>query len=168
MLSKLKNSKGQGFTIIEVMIVLAVAGLILLIVLLAVPALQRSSRNTQRKNDISALAGAVANYISNNNGTVPNNITLSGSTAKVDCSGTISTNCSNTDKNTETANVGLFTSILPTTYSNGLAGPTDTNTVFYVPKATCNSTNTGIGSSNSRSAAFLYMLEPSSNECQEQ
>ena len=48
MLSKLKKSN-QGFTIIEVMIVLAIAGLILLIVFLAVPALQRNGRNTTKK-----------------------------------------------------------------------------------------------------------------------
>ena len=40
MLNKLKKSDKDGFTIIEVMIVLAIAGLILLIVFLAVPALQ--------------------------------------------------------------------------------------------------------------------------------
>ncbi len=61
----------KGFTIIEVLIVLAIAGLILLIVFLAVPALQRNSRNTQRKNDISSLLGGVAEYASNNNGTLP-------------------------------------------------------------------------------------------------
>lgn len=71
MLNKLKKSKSEGFTIIEVMIVLAIAGLILLIVLLAVPALQRNSRNTQRKNDVSALIAAVNEYTSNNNGTLP-------------------------------------------------------------------------------------------------
>lgn len=61
----------KGFTIIEVLIVLAIAGLILLIVFLAVPALQRNSRNTQRKNDISGLLGAVNEFTSNNNGTLP-------------------------------------------------------------------------------------------------
>src|SRR5579862_9569320 len=70
MIQKLRN-RDEGFTIIEVLIVLAIAGLILLIVFLAVPALQRSSRNTQRKNDAAALGGAVANYISNNGGGVP-------------------------------------------------------------------------------------------------
>lgn len=73
MLSKLKKSKSEGFTIIEVMIVLAIAGLILLIVLLAVPALQRNSRNTQRKNDVSALIAAVNEYTSNNAGALPAN-----------------------------------------------------------------------------------------------
>jgi prepilin-type N-terminal cleavage/methylation domain-containing protein len=64
-----KNNK--GFTIIEVLIVLAIAGLIMLIVFLAVPALQRNSRNTQRKNDVSGLLSGYSNYLSNNNGTNP-------------------------------------------------------------------------------------------------
>lgn len=69
----LKNSskRNQGFTIIEVLIVLAIAGLILLIVFLAVPALQRNSRNTQRKNDVAAVLGAVNEWSNNNNGKVP-------------------------------------------------------------------------------------------------
>lgn len=65
-----RDSEG-GFTIIEVLIVLAIAGLILLIVFLAVPALQRNSRNTQRKNDVSALLGAVNEFTSNHNGELP-------------------------------------------------------------------------------------------------
>lgn len=168
MLNQLKKTNREGFTIIEVMIVLAIAALILLIVLLAVPALQRSSRNTQRKNDISALAAAVANYISNNNGTVPNGISLSGNTATVSCvSGGVSTNCSMSDTNTETAKVGIFTALTPHAYSSGLKAP-DPNTVYYVPGYTCDSTNTTLGSANSRTAAFLYQLEPSTNECTEQ
>jgi prepilin-type N-terminal cleavage/methylation domain-containing protein len=70
---KIKLGKQQkGFTIIEVLIVLAIAGLIVLIVFLAVPALQRNSRNTQRKNDVSALLGAVSEHISNHSGQLPN------------------------------------------------------------------------------------------------
>ncbi len=71
MLNKLKKSNNKGFTIIEVMIVLAIAGLILLIVFLAVPALQRNARNTQRKNDAANLQSAVATYESNNSGLLP-------------------------------------------------------------------------------------------------
>lgn len=64
----------KGFTIIEIMIVLAIAGLILLIVFLAVPALQRNSRNTQRKNDVSALLGGVNEFTSNSGGTMPTTV----------------------------------------------------------------------------------------------
>lgn len=70
MLKQIKK-KDTGFTIIEVMIVLAIAGLILLIVFLAVPALQRNSRNTGRTSEASRFASAVANFVSNNGGTVP-------------------------------------------------------------------------------------------------
>ena len=63
--------KTEGFTIIEVLIVLAIAGLILLIVFLAVPALQRNARNSSRKNDASRIATASSNFVNNNNGTQP-------------------------------------------------------------------------------------------------
>jgi prepilin-type N-terminal cleavage/methylation domain-containing protein len=74
MSNNLRN-KEKGFTIVEVMIVIAIAGLILLIVFLAVPALQRNSRNTQRKNDVSALIGAINEYSSNHNGSLPDDYT---------------------------------------------------------------------------------------------
>ncbi len=66
----LKEKKQSGFTIIEVMIVLAVAALIMLIVFLAVPALQRNARNTSRTADASKIAAGVNECLSNKNGTV--------------------------------------------------------------------------------------------------
>ncbi len=74
MKTKLKNQK--GFTIIEVLIVLAIAGLILLIVFLAVPALQRNSRNTQRKSDAGAALSGVSEYINNNDGVLPQGLDM--------------------------------------------------------------------------------------------
>lgn len=70
MLQKYKDKREEGFTIIEVLIVLAIAGLIILIVFLAVPALQRNSRNTQRSNDASIVGGAVNECLNNKNGQV--------------------------------------------------------------------------------------------------
>lgn len=67
-MSNIKNRKEDGFTIIEVLIVLAIAGLIMLIVFLAVPALQRNSRNTQIKNAASSVLGAVSEFQNNNGG----------------------------------------------------------------------------------------------------
>jgi prepilin-type N-terminal cleavage/methylation domain-containing protein len=61
----------KGFTIIEVVLVLAIAGLIFLIVFLALPALQRSQRDTQRRSDIGRSISAVQTSQSNNNGTLP-------------------------------------------------------------------------------------------------
>ena len=64
----------QGFTIIEVLIVLAIAGLIMAIIFLAVPALQRNSRNNSRSNDAAHLAGLVNDYAANHAGTLPTQV----------------------------------------------------------------------------------------------
>ena len=66
-----QKTKSEGFTIIEVLIVLAIAGLILLIVFLAVPALQRNSRNTQYRNESSRILSGAQEFVNNNNGTLP-------------------------------------------------------------------------------------------------
>ena len=68
-MSKSRNKK--GFTIIEVVLVLAIAGLIFLMVFIALPALQRGQRNTQRKNDLSRFVKAVTQYQANNSGKLP-------------------------------------------------------------------------------------------------
>lgn len=73
--SKTAGRRGQkGFTIIEVLIVLAIAGLILLIVFLAVPALQRNSRNTAIKNDATNVVGGIGEFQGANNGTLPSEV----------------------------------------------------------------------------------------------
>lgn len=66
-----KQKRQEGFTIIEVLIVLAIAALILLIVFLAVPALQRSSRNNGRSADAARISATVNSYVANHNGTPP-------------------------------------------------------------------------------------------------
>ncbi len=75
MLSKLikddiKKKEG-GFTIVEVMIVLAIAGLVLAIVFVAVPALRRTSNNAGRSADIGQLATAISSYSGSRNGKLP-------------------------------------------------------------------------------------------------
>jgi prepilin-type N-terminal cleavage/methylation domain-containing protein len=68
---KFKSPSRQGFTIIEVVLALAIAGLIFLMVFIALPALQRSQRDSQRKRDIDRFFAAIQNYQSNNKGNVP-------------------------------------------------------------------------------------------------
>lgn len=65
------GAKATGFTIIEVMIVLAIAGIIMAIVFLAIPSLQKSSRNTRRKQDASRVSAIISEFTSNNNGKLP-------------------------------------------------------------------------------------------------
>lgn len=65
----IKESK--GFTIIEVLIVLAIAGLIMAVVLIAIPGLQRSQANTAAKTDATHIVAALTDFVSNNNGSLP-------------------------------------------------------------------------------------------------
>lgn len=74
------NSK-KGFTIIEVVLVLAIAGLIFLMVFIALPALQRSQRDTQRRNDLSRVITAIQNYQTNNRNQIPTAAKFQGSGA---------------------------------------------------------------------------------------
>ncbi|MEI7838407.1 MAG: prepilin-type N-terminal cleavage/methylation domain-containing protein [bacterium] len=71
-MSKQHNKlKSEGFTIIEVLIVLAIAALILLVVFLAVPALQRSQRNNGRQSEAARLSTQIVSFISNNQANLP-------------------------------------------------------------------------------------------------
>jgi len=63
----------KGFSIIEVVLVLAIAGLIFLMVFIALPALQSGQRDTARKSDVSAVVSAFTSYTSNNRGQTPEN-----------------------------------------------------------------------------------------------
>ncbi len=153
---------GGGFTIIEVMIVLAIAGLIMLIVFLAVPALQRSSRNTQRKSDIAAVSGSIANYITNNGGSVPAAVGATGSDLLI-CGASCASG------NTETAKLGYYTPSNVSLVANSASPTTPTkDTVVIDVGYGCNSTNTGLGTVSSRSAAVLYAVETSASNVAQQ
>jgi prepilin-type N-terminal cleavage/methylation domain-containing protein len=75
-MSQTRGTSQQGFTIVEVLIVLAIAGLILLLVFQAIPTLNRSSTNGQRKQGVAAVLRAVSRYELNNSGNMP--VTCSG------------------------------------------------------------------------------------------
>ena len=60
-LNKLRAQKEKGFTIIEVVLVLAIAGLIFLMVFIALPALQSSQRDTARNLEAGLLANLKKN-----------------------------------------------------------------------------------------------------------
>ena len=55
-----RNNK--GFTIIEVALVLAIAGLIFIVVFIAIPALQRSQSNNARRQEVQRIIGALQSY----------------------------------------------------------------------------------------------------------
>lgn len=61
----------NGFTVLEVMFVLAIAGIILMLVLQAIPMLMRNSRNNRRKQDVSVVLEAISHWELNNSGDMP-------------------------------------------------------------------------------------------------
>ncbi|MBR2725516.1 type II secretion system protein [Candidatus Saccharibacteria bacterium] len=67
----MKNRFHKGFTIIEVSLVIAVAGLIFLMVFVALPGLRTSQRDSQRREDIAKFLEEVKNYQTNNRGALP-------------------------------------------------------------------------------------------------
>ncbi|MBQ3431114.1 type II secretion system protein [Candidatus Saccharibacteria bacterium] len=77
----------KGFTIIEVVLVLAIAGLIFLMVFIALPNMQRSQRDTQRRNDYSALSANMTQYMTNNNGSLPSALTSADSIKYINTTG---------------------------------------------------------------------------------
>lgn len=142
MLHKLKQQKSDGFTIIEVLIVLAIAGLIMMVVFLAVPALQRNSHNTERKSDVSALIGAVQEYENNNNGSLP--------TAAADITGL--------------AKTGFYQSTDIVYAKNGsavTATPTATDKVTINTYSKCNGNALAASGATSRNVTAVYFIETS-------
>lgn len=114
------NNK-KGFTIIEVVLVLAIAGLIFLMVFIALPALQRSQRNTQRRDDYSMLSTAVTNYMSNNGGRLSKLVTAEDGKTNLDPTRWI--NDEGTDPNGNPYEIIAYKDFATT----GLAEGTDTN-----------------------------------------
>lgn len=66
-----QTNKQKGFTIIEVVLVLAIAGLIFLMVFIALPALQRNQRDSQRRSDVGRFVSQLSSYATNNRGALP-------------------------------------------------------------------------------------------------
>jgi prepilin-type N-terminal cleavage/methylation domain-containing protein len=75
--------KEKGFTLIEIVLVLAIAGLLLVIVFLAVSGAQKNRRDTQRKDDLSRIAAQIEAFASNNNGCYPQSAGAGGCAASV-------------------------------------------------------------------------------------
>lgn len=64
--------KEKGFTLIEIVLVLAIAGLLLVIVFLALQGAQRSRRDQQRKQDAATALAAMESCASNHDGQYAN------------------------------------------------------------------------------------------------
>ncbi len=187
-----KKNQGDlgGFTIIEVVLVLAIAGLIFLMVFIALPALQRSQRDTQRRSDLSRVASQITQYQTNNNGKLPGqglaDNTKSTLAAKdgdydmPDCKKDTSTSTSaaacfvknymngvNATENEFTDPDGWAYGVEISTYDKTGASKYAENfdhMVYIVKKAKCDG-EVVTGSTNARDYAITYKLEGNGTYC---
>lgn len=66
-----KTSNAHGFTILEILLALAMAGLILALVFGAIPTLQRNGRNNSRRDDTTIVLQAISRHMLNNSANFP-------------------------------------------------------------------------------------------------
>lgn len=180
-----EGAKG-GFTIIEVVLVLAIAGLIFLMVFLALPALQRSQRDSERQRMLGNLSAAVQKYQQNNNGRLPTpgssvEAVQDGDVAPMDtwCSGTANNSAKNIICNyMNGADAQRNEWLDPTGYAYGLSiqklssGQVETldnsdytkHMVYLYESARCDGEQ-AVYSANSRDFVVMYKLEGSGTYC---
>lgn len=145
-----KNTQ-RGFTIIEVLIVLTIVGLIMVVMFLAVPALNRNAHNSQYKTEASNLLGAYQE-VSNNKGGIALTTSADGSgdAAQVE----------------NAANVKTLTTVSIVTA--GGTAPTPTPAIgagVFVVGAKCvaaDGNTTTLTGATTRSVTFIYQIEAAS------
>lgn len=98
----------QGFSLIELMIVLAIAGLIISLVFVAASAAQRNGRDTTRRADTQKLATAIEQWAANNNGALPKD---GGELNSLKTSGYLDVTKFKDPKTGVVYNFGIFTSV---------------------------------------------------------
>lgn len=187
---KMDTGDKGGFTIIEVVLVLAIAGLIFLMVFIALPALQRSQRDTERRNMLASVATQITQYQTNNNGKLPNDGNVDavedGQLEPMD-----TWECSRSNPNAAKCFIRNYMNgvnatenafIDPQGWAYGLTianlgdvsdgefylSNDDYNEymVYILKKAKCNG-ETAVTSNNARDYAIMYKLEGSGVYCQD-
>lgn len=143
-MNKIEN-KQKGFTIIEVVLVLAIAGLIFLIVFLAVPALQRGRRDTQRRSDAARFSAQMESYASNRNGNYP--------TTQAQINSFVNNNMDEFSDPSTGARYRVSVGGA-TTVPGSAAGSS-----VFVSGGTCNADGQGVTGGTPRQIAFLMRLE---------
>ena len=161
-----KHLNHTGFTIIEVTLVLAIAGLIFLMVFIALPSLRASQRDTSRREDVMSFISGIKKYQSNNRGALPNDWDvfrddyLGGKDKNnfTDPTGEqYNLNVSDCQAASVDSPCEIVEDIDSTTFPNNY-------TLYVVTQATCKGPN-AVGTSNPRKVAVLYRLESAGVYC---
>lgn len=120
--NQLKNQK--GFTLIEIVLVLAIAGMIFVVVFLAVEGANKGRRDTEAKSAASRLLAAAEQYASNTSGNYP--ATASGCTALASYWSAGGFTCNNSvavdGNNPKNLNYGVSSGKVTVTYYSATSG----------------------------------------------
>jgi prepilin-type N-terminal cleavage/methylation domain-containing protein len=164
-MNALTSKNKQGFTIIEVVLVLAIAALIFLMVFIALPALQRNQRDTQRRSDVGRVVSQIEQYKTNNKGAVP---AMNGTSADAGQDRYLPTTFVTQYLNSEWQDPsGSNYTPVSGAISGGVANTSDLTAggrYMYVTGVKCNGENTVAGSP--RNYAIIMKLEGSGTFCQ--
>ena len=142
---QLKDAK--GFTIIEVALVLAIAGLIFLVVFLALPALQRSQRDTARRQDAGRIVSGLQNCMADNQGSLASCYTS--------INGNVGTSGYLGGKLSQITTIDVSKSV----------PPTDKTTANVVQGGTCSSATAATIGDTSKNAAVFVNIESGTSYC---
>lgn len=156
---KILNRNEKGFTIIEVVLVLAIAGLIFLVVFLALPQLQQSRRDTQRKSDTGRFLAAMESYAGNNNGNYPTCVAATPP---------LSNFASYVPSNFDDPSEGAYKISCSAAAPDGSLTPPEplVGTMYYVTSAKCSGDSVDISPTGAREIAVATGLE-SGQYCQD-
>lgn len=151
-----QQNRTTGFTVVELLLVLAIAGVILLLVMMAFPALTRNDRNSRRRQDVAAILEAVSHWELTNSGNFP---------------------VTGTDNFTQQTKLNFYTvgsvsSVARTPGAGAISANTTPDTVRVYNRAVCDATSgggSGVGAGYNDVVA-LYAVETSSgvsSKCQQ-
>ncbi len=155
--------KQKGFTIIEVVLVLAIAALIFLMVFIALPALQRNTRDQARKESVGKVASAITTYQSNKRGSQPTEgsqlagyVDGGNATGAVADTGPENITFTGTEADTLVDNNYVVT---VNAFGKTSTGVAHTNIIQVFTGAKCNASADGAVRGSTRNAAVLVRME---------
>lgn len=141
--------KQKGFTIIEVVLVLAIAALIFLMVFIALPALNRNARDQSRKTVQGKVVSAIGTYATNHRNTMYR--ATSDLAPYLDVEYNAQAGSSQTLEN-----VDGYTLVTESSYS---AASITQDKITLIKGSKCNATGDGVADGSSRNVAVLIKME---------
>jgi prepilin-type N-terminal cleavage/methylation domain-containing protein len=89
----------QGFTMIELLVVISIIGILVSVVTISFTSSQKQARDTVRKSDLKQYQGSLENYANRYSGLYPSRTTATGASSGTICTDMVLTGCPEDPKN---------------------------------------------------------------------